>query len=185
MRKNFDAKPWFYPLPVLLVGSYDENGNADLMNAAWGGLYDANKVILCLSAGHKTTKNILEKKAFTISFADADHVAASDYVGLVSANNEPEKLKKAGFHVVKSEQIDAPLFEELPMSLECKLLKATEDGNLIGEIVNISADESILNTDGSIAPEKFCPISFDPIRNVYVKMGDAVGKAFADGAALK
>ncbi len=185
MRKNFEAKPWFYPLPVLLIGTYDENGNADLMNAAWGGLYDANKVVLCLSAGHKTTKNILAKKAFTVSFADAKHVIASDYVGLVSANNEPEKLQKAGFHTVKSEQIDAPLFEELPMTLECRLLKVTEDGNIIGEIVNISADECILNADGTIDPEKLCPISFDPIRNAYVKMGDVVGKAFADGAALK
>lgn len=185
MRKNFDVKPWFYPLPVLLVGSYDESGKADLMNAAWGGLYDANKVVLCLSAGHKTTKNILVKKAFTVSFADAAHVVASDYVGLVSANNEMEKLQKAGFHAVKSEQIDAPLFEELPMTLECRLLKVTEDGNLIGEIVNISADESILDADGTINPEKLCPISFDPIRNVYVKMGDVVGKAFTDGAALK
>ena len=162
MRRNFDEKPWFYPLPVLLVGSYEEHGNADLMNAAWGGLYDANKVILCLSAGHKTTKNILAKKAFTVSFADAKHVIASDYVGLVSANNEPEKLQKAGFHAVKSEQNDAPHFEELPMTLECRLLKVAEDGNLIGEIVNISADESILNEDGSIDPEKLCPISFDP-----------------------
>lgn len=185
MRKNFDAKPWFYPLPVLLVGSYDENENADLMNAAWGGLYDTNKVILCLSAGHKTTKNILESKAFTVSFADAAHVVAADYVGLVSANKESEKLQKAGFHAVKSEQINAPLFEELPMTLECRLLNVTADGNIIGEIVNISADESILNADGAIDPEKLCPISFDPIRNTYVKMGDVVGKAFADGAALK
>lgn len=185
MRKNFEAKPWFYPLPVLLIGTYDENGNADLMNAAWGGLYDANKVILCLSSGHKTTKNILAKKAFTVSFADAKHVVASDYVGLVSANNEPKKLQKAGFHAVKSEQIDAPFFEELPMTLGCKLLRVTEDGNIIGEIVNISADEKILKADGVIDPEKLRPISFDPIRNVYVKMGDIVGKAFADGAALK
>lgn len=185
MRKNFEAKPWFYPLPVLLVGSYDENGNADLMNAAWGGLYDANQVILCLSAGHKTTKNIMAKKAFTVGFADAAHVVAADYVGLVSANTEPEKLQKAGFHAVKSEKVDAPLFEELPMTLECKLLKVTEDGNLIGEIINISADESILNADGAIDPEKLCPISFDPIRNAYVKMGDVVGKAFANGDTLK
>ncbi len=174
-----------YPLPVLLIGTYDENGNADLMNAAWGGLYDADKVILCLSAGHKTTKNILAKKAFTVSFADAEHVTEADYVGLVSANNEPEKLKKAGFNAVKSEKIDAPLFEELPMTLECRLLKVTEDGNIIGEIVNISADESILNASGTIDPEKLCPISFDPIRNIYTKMGAVVGKAFSDGDSLR
>ena len=185
MRKHFRAKPWVYPLPVLLIGTYDENGNADLMNAAWGGLYDADKVILCLSAGHKTTKNILAKKAFTVSFADAAHVVVADYVGLVSANKEPEKLQKAGLHAVKSEYVDAPLFEELPMSLECRLLKVTEDGNIIGEITGISADVKILNEDGTINPEKLCPISFDPIRNVYVKMGEVVGKAFADGAALK
>lgn len=185
MRKNFEAKPWMYPLPVLLIGSYDENGNADLMNAAWGGLYDADKVILCLSAGHKTTKNILGKKAFTVSFADATCVKEADYVGLVSANNEPNKLQKAGFHAVKSEKIDAPLFDELAMTLECKLLKVTDDGNIIGEIVNISADESILNADGTIDPERLCPISFDPIRNAYIKMGEVVGKAFSDGAALK
>lgn len=185
MRKNFGAKPWVYPLPVLLIGTYDENGNADLMNAAWGGLYNANKVVLCLSAGHKTTKNILRKKAFTVSFADAAHVVEADYVGIVSANSEPDKLQKAGFHAVKSEFVDAPLMEELSMTLECKLLKVSEDGNIIGEIVNVSADENILNANGEIEPEKLAPISFDPIRNTYVKMGEVVGKAFSDGAALK
>lgn len=185
MRKNFEAKPWFYPLPVLLIGTYDENGNADLMNAAWGGLYDSNKVVLCLSAGHKTTKNILSQKAFTISFADAAHVVEADYVGLVSANNEPDKLQKAGFHPVKSEIVKAPLIAELPMTLECKLIKMNGDGNIIGEIVGISADETILNENGEIDSEKLAPISFDPIRNAYVKMGEVVGKAFSDGAALK
>lgn len=185
MRKNFGAKPWVYPLPVLLVGTYDENGSADLMNAAWGGLYDENQVILCLSAGHKTTTNILKKKAFTVSFADAAHVTEADYVGIVSANKEPDKVTKAGFHAMQSEFVDAPLIKELPMTLECRLVKQNEDGNIIGEIVNISADESILNGDGMIDPEKLSPLSFDPIRNVYVKMGETAGKAFSDGAALK
>lgn len=185
MRKNFGAKPWVYPLPVLLIGTYDEEGRADVMNAAWGGLYDTNKVVLCLSAGHKTTKNILAKKAFTVSFADAAHVTEADYVGIVSANKEPDKMKKAGFHAVKSEFVDAPLIDELPMTLECKLIKMNEDGNIIGEIVNISADEKILDEDGNISPEKLCPISFDPIRNTYVKMGEVVGNAFKDGEALK
>lgn len=185
MRKNFGTKPWVYPLPVLLVGTYDEEGKADLMNAAWGGLYDVDKVVLCLSAGHKTTKNILEKKAFTVSFADAAHVVEADYVGLVSANSEPDKLAKAGLHTLPSEFVDAPLIEELPMTLECKLIHMNEDGNIVGEIVNISADETILDDTGMIDPDKLCPISFDPIRNVYVKMGETVGKAFSDGAALK
>lgn len=97
MRKNFGTKSWFYPLPVLVIGTYDENGNPDAMNAAWGGLYDADKVVLCLSADHKTTKNIQAKGAFTVSFADAAHAVSADYVGMVSANNEPKKMEKSGF----------------------------------------------------------------------------------------
>ncbi len=185
MRKNFGAKTWFYPLPVLIVGSYDENGNANAMNAAWGGIYDTNRVILSLSEDHKTTKNIKAKKAFTVSFGDAAHVAACDYVGLVSGNDTPDKLKKAGFTTEKNSFVDAPIICELPMTLECRLLKVTEDGNIIGEIVNISADESILGEDGLIDVAKLKPISFDPIHNDYLVLGEKVGNAFEDGNALK
>lgn len=185
MRKNFGTKPWFYPLPVLIIGTYDEEGNADAMNAAWGGLYDANMVELCLSAGHKTTKNIRAKGAFTISFADALHVAACDYVGIVSANDTPDKLKKAGFTTEKSAFVDAPIIRELPMALECKLVKITEDGNIIGEIVNVNAEESILGEDGLIDASKMRAIAFDPVHNGYLVLGEKVGNAFSDGNALK
>lgn len=158
MRKNFGTKSWFYPLPVLIVSTYDENGMPDAMNAAWGGLYDADKVVLCLSANHKTTSNIKAKKAFTVSFADASHVAEADYVGMVSANQVPDKLEKSGLHTTKSEFVDAPIIEEFPLALECKLLKITEDGNIIGQIVNVSADEGILNDSGSLDMEKFRPL---------------------------
>lgn len=185
MRKNFGKKPWMYPLPVLIVATYDKDGNADAMNAAWGGIYDTGQVVLCLSAGHKTTKNILEKGAFTVSFADAAHVAAADYVGLVSGNNEEQKLEKAGFHTFKSGAVDAPVIAELPMTLECRLVKRNEDGNIIGEIVNVSADECILGEDGLIDVEKLQPISFDPVHNDYRKLGEKVGNAFQDGNALR
>lgn len=185
MRKNFGKQTWFYPLPVLVIGSYDKDGKADAMNAAWGGIYDRNKVILCLSAGHKTTANIKDREAFTVSFADAAHMTEADYVGLVSAHDMPDKLEKAGFHTIKSEFVDAPVFDELPMALECRLLKINEDGNLIGEIVNVSAEERILAEDGTIDPAKLQAISFDPVHNTYLKMGDKVGNAFHDGAALK
>lgn len=184
MRKNFGTKSWFYPLPVLIVGTYNEDGTADAMNAAWGGLYDADKVILCLSAGHRTTKNIQARGAFTVSFADAAHVVPSDYVGMVSANSEPQKIAKSGFHTVKSGFVDAPLIDELPVALECQLLKVNEDGNIIGRIVNVSADESVL-TDGSIDLAKFRPLSFEPVHNRYHVLGEAVGHAFQDGTALK
>lgn len=185
MRKNFGTKSWFYPLPVLIVGTYGEDGQADAMNAAWGGLYDADKVVLCLSAGHKTTANIKKRGAFTVSFADKANLAASDYVGIVSANTEPKKMEKSGFHTTKSQFVDAPLIDELPVALECRLLKITEDGNIIGQIVNVSADESVLDAEGSLDFAKFRPISFEPAHNAYHVLGEKVGRAFHDGAALK
>lgn len=103
MRKNFGAKPILYPQPVFIVGSYDESGTPDAMNAAWGGISESNEISMCLSAGHKTVKNILKRKAFTVSMATADTVVACDFVGLVSANDTADKLEKAGFHTVKSE----------------------------------------------------------------------------------
>ncbi len=185
MRKNFGKKTWFYPLPVLIIGSYDENGKADAMNAAWGGIYDSDKVVLCLSENHKTTQNIKKRGAFTVSFADTAHVVEADYVGLVSANEVEDKLERAGFHTTKSEFVDAPLIDELPMTLECKLIKVNEDGNIIGEIVNVNADDSVLGEDGMIDATKLQAISYDPIHNTYVKMGEKVGKAFSDGANLE
>ena len=185
MRKNFGKKTWFYPLPVLIIGSYDENGKADAMNAAWGGIYDSDKVVLCLSENHKTTQNIKKRGDFTVSFADTAHVVEADYVGLVSANEVEDKLERAGFHTTKSEFVDAPLIDELPMTLECKLIKVNEDGNIIGEIVNVNADDSVLGEDGMIDATKLQAISYDPIHNTYVKMGEKVGNAFSDGANLE
>ena len=185
MRKNFGSKPWLYPQPVLIITTYNEDGTADAMNAAWGGLYEADMVELCLSEGHKTTENIRKKGAFTVSFADAAHVAASDYVGIVSAHTEPKKMEKSGFHVTKSEFVDAPVIDELPVALECRLIKFNEDGNIIGQIVNVSVDESVLGEDGKIDMTKFHPISFEPVHNAYHVLGEKVGNAFKDGAALK
>lgn len=167
------------------IGTYDENGKANAMNAAWGGIYDTNHVVLCLSASHKTTKNIKAKGAFTISFADASHVTEADYVGIASANDTADKMERAGFHTMKSEYVDAPVIDELPMTLECRLVKFNEDGNIIGEIVNVSADERVLGDDGLVDSEKLQAISYDPVHNVYLKTGEKVGNAFKDGRFLK
>lgn len=186
MRKNFGAKPYTYPQPVLIIVSYDENGTADAMNAAWGGISDNTQISMCLSAGHKTVKNILARQAFTVSMADAAHVVECDYVGIVSANDVPDKLTKAGFHTTKSEFVDAPLIDELPMALECKLISYDEEScRLVGEIVNVSADERVLSADGKIDPDKLEPITFDPVNNTYLKLGAKVGNAFKDGMKLK
>ena len=185
MRKNFGAQTWMYPMPVLIVGTYDENGKPDAMNAAWGGIYETNQIMLCLSASHRTTKNIKEKGAFTVSFATAKTVVPSDYVGIVSAHNTPDKMEKSGLHAEKSTLVDAPLFQEYPMTLECKLVKFNEDGIVVGEIVNVSADESVLGEDGKIAVEKLEPIAFDSVSHAYHKLGEKVGNAFSDGNQLK
>lgn len=186
MRKNFGAKTILYPMPVLIIGSYDENGNPDAMNAAWGGISDDAQISICVSASHKTTKNIVKRGAFTVSVAGEANVVASDYVGIVSGNTEPQKIEKAGWHAIKSDFVDAPLFEEIPMALECKLISYDEKScRLVGEIVNVCADEKILDADGNIDPEKFNPITFDPVHNTYRKLGDVVGKAFSDGKKLK
>lgn len=185
MRKNFGKKPWMYPQPVLIIGTYDEEGNPDAMNAAWGGMYGVDQIMLCLSEGHKTTQNIKNQGEFTVSFADAAHVAQADYLGLVSANDVPDKLERAGLHTVRSEFVNAPLIEEFPMALECKLLKVNEDGVIIGEIVNVSADESILSESGAVDAEKLMPISFDPAGEAYFKVSGKVGNAFSDGAKFK
>lgn len=186
MRKNFGAKPFMYPMPVLIIASYDESGVPDAMNAAWGGISDYEEISMCLSSGHKTVKNIIKRKAFTVSMADASHVVECDYVGVVSANKAPNKLEKAGFHVSKSDIVDAPLIDELPMALECEMIDYNEEtGILRGKIVNVCADEKILDENGKIDPQKLQPITFDPVNNAYLKLGEKVGDAFKDGLQLK
>ncbi len=185
MRKNFGAKPWLYPMPVLMIGTYDENGIPNVMNAAWGGIYDWTQVMVSLADDHKTTENIRRTGAFTVSFATAGTVVSCDYVGIVSANDVPDKFERAGFHAVKSEYVNAPVIEELPMTLECRLAKFNEDGICIGEIVNVSADESILDENGRIDVKRLDPICFDGVSNAYLRLGEKAGQAFSDGKKLK
>ena len=185
MRKNFGAKAYTYPQTVLIIASYDENGNADAMNAAWGGISDDKEISMCLSAEHKTVKNILERKAFTVSMGDAGHVEACDYVGLVSGNKVPDKLKKAGFTITKSELVDAPIINELAVCVECRMISYDEKTcRMVGEIVNVSVDESAM-TDGKVDITKVAPITFDPFNNAYHVIGEKVGNAFCDGVKLK
>ena len=186
MRKNFGVKTWLYPMPVLIVGTYDENGNPDAMNAAWGGIHDTNQIGVCIDPGHKTAENLRARRCFTVAVADAAHMAECDYVGLVSAHDEPDKLRKANFHAVRSEFVDAPLIGELPMALECRLVSYDDKtGCAVGEIVNVSADEKILDAEGKIDPAKLRPLTFDPIHHFYRELGAVAGEAFKAGLKLK
>lgn len=185
MRKNFGSKSWLYPMPVLIVAAYDEEGKPNAMNAAWGGIFTDDHIGICISEGHKTTKNILATRAFTVSMATAEQLAACDYVGIVSGNKEPEKFAKAGFTATRSERVNAPIISELPMTLECEVVSYdVESNHLVGRIVNVSADERIL-TDGKIDYRKLHPITYDPINHHYIELGEIVGNAFSDGKHLK
>lgn len=181
-RINFGAKPWAFPMPVLIIGTYDENGVPNAMNAAWGCITDSAEISISMS-NHKTTENFSKTGAFTVAFATEDTVVVCDYVGVESASKVTNKFEKAGFTAVKSDNVNAPIINELPMSLECKV-KSFEQGILVGEIVNINADESIL-TNGVIDYKKLKPITYDPVTHDYVALGKAVGKAFSDGMKLK
>lgn len=183
MRKSLGAKPYIYPQPVLIIATYDENKNPDAMNAAWGGISDSHEIMLSLSSSHKTVKNILNGSDLTISIATTKYVTECDYVGVVSANDEPHKIEKSGFHTIQSENVNAPIIEELPLTLECKM-KSYQDEIMYVEIINVSVDESIL-TDNQIDVIKLQPITYDPVGHTYIQLGQKVGKAFSDGFQLK
>ena len=184
MRKNFGPKPMLYPMPVFIIGAYNPDGTPNAMNAAWGGMADTQLVSICLGE-HRTTRNILERKAFTVSMADVRNVIPADYVGIVSGDKVPDKLEKVGWHVIRSEFVDAPLIAELPMALECELVSYDEGtGLLIGKVLNVCAEEAIL-TEGVIDLSKFHPITYDPSCHGYYVLGEKVGNAFSDGKKLK
>lgn len=182
MRKNLGKKLTFLPLPVLIIGTYDEKGNANLMNAAWGVQYDDNQIEITLS-NHKTTDNLEKTKEFTVSFATKDTLKISDYFGVVSGYKE-NKILKSGVHVEKSEYVNAPIVLEYPLTLECRV-NSFIDGHLVGDIVNVSVDENYLKSDGSIGVDKMEIITFDSSSNSYRVLGEVVGKAFKDGLSLK
>ncbi len=185
MRKNFGVKPMVYPMPVFIIGTYDENGVPNAMNAAWGGITEEDEITICVSADHKTTENFTRTGAFTVSMATADFVKECDYVGIVSGNKVKDKLERCGLHTVKSELVDAPIITELPMALECRVKSYDADScRLVGEIVNVSCDEEYL-TDGKIDPAKLRPITYDSANHTYRVIGDIVGKAFSDGLIFK
>ena len=169
------------PQPCVMIATWDENKQPDVMMAAWAGQLDYKQIVISLSK-HKTTDNLEKTGAFTVSFADERTVAESDYFGLVSGNKVPDKVARVGFTVTPSPNVDAPIINEYPLTLECKVV-SFEDGMLIGEVINQSADESIL-TDGKIDLAKLKPIVFDAAGMCYRSLGEVVGQAWGSGKAF-
>lgn len=184
-KVNFGVKPYLFPMPVLMIATYCEDGRVDVMNMAWGGICDNNKVALNITESHMTAKNIKERGAFTISIADVDHLAESDFFGTASANRMPDKFERTGMHALKSSYVDAPVIEEYPVTLECQVasIQKDEEGfRVVGEIVNVLVDDKVLDANGKVDPTKINAFAFDQFQNGYYKIGGKVGDAWKSGA---
>lgn len=181
MKQSFD-KGFFAPHPVLIIGTYDETGAPDAMNAAWGGQAGGNQIAISLSP-HKTTDNIRLNQEFTVAFATAEQIAACDYVGIVSGNKVPDKLAKCGFTVTRSDKVNAPVIDQLPVTVECRVVALQEEFNetrVVAEIVGMKADEAVL-TDGKVDFGKLHLVVFDTVARCYRAVGDSVGQAWGVG----
>ena len=187
MKKDIDTKNALFPMPVVVVATYDEKGKIDAMTAAWAMISASDKITLCLDESHKTTKNIRAVKAFTVSIADKAHMAEADFFGIVSGHKMKDKFERSGCHATKSEHVNAPIIEEFPVVMECELAEIVETENLhviVGTIVNAQADEKVLNRKGQITTSKIKPMVFDQFHNNYYGVGRKIGKAWHEGAVI-
>lgn len=184
MKKSIGVSSNLFPMPVLMIATYDENEKVDVMNMAWGGICARNMVALNISEGHKTTKNMRLHGAFTLSVANVATMNASDYFGIVSGNDVEDKFERTGMHAVKSTRVDAPIVEEYPLTLECRVVEFQDTVyglRVLGEIVNTLADESVLDQDGTVDPSKLNALIFDTFQHGYYAVGEKVGQAWENG----
>ena len=187
MRKKLKTTEGIFPMPVLMVATYNEDGSVNVMNAAWGMMQGRDRVALKLNQTRKTVQNIKARGAFTISIADAKHVEEADYFGVVSGNQVSNKFEKSGLTASQSEMVDAPVINEFPLCLECEFIEY-QDGEygcgVIGKVVNVTADESVM-IDDKVDISLVNAIAFDPYTHGYYKVGERVGEAFQDGLKRK
>ena len=187
MRKTIKTTEAIFPMPVLMIATYNDDGSVNVMNAAWGTMLDRDQVILNLTETHKTVKNIKARKAFTVSIADAKHVVEADYFGVVSGNNTPNKFENSGLTATKSEKVDAPIINEFPICMECEFIEY-QNGEygcgVIGKVINVTADEKVMNGE-NVDVNLLGAIAFDPYTHGYYKVSERVGNAFKDGLQLK
>ena len=187
MKKDIKVTEAIFPMPVLMIATYNDDGSIDVMNAAWGTMLERDHVILNLTETHKTVQNIKKRKAFTVSIADSKHVVQADYFGVVSANNVEDKFERSGLTSTPSTLVDAPIVNEFPICMECEFVEYQDDKSgcgVIGKVVNVTADEKVMNGD-NVDVELVNAIAFDPYTHGYYKVTNRVGEAFKDGLKLK
>ena len=187
MKKNLGLERAVFPMPVLMVAAYDENGKVNVMNAAWGMICAMDKIMLFIDEEHKTTQNILKTRAFTVSLADKDHMDVADYFGMASGNKVPDKFERTGYTAIKSEFVNAPIIDEFPVVMECELAEIIERGDIyavVGKIVNTAVEEKVLDEKGKVDPLKLNALIFDQFRHGYYVAGEKVGQAWNAGKGL-
>lgn len=187
MRTKLELTEGIFPMPVLMIATYNDDGSIDVMNAAWGTMQARGTVALNLTETHKTVENIKARKAFTVSIADADHMVEADFFGDVSGKTEPDKFAKSGLTASKAEFVDAPVVNEFPICMECEFVEYQHNEygcGVIGKVVNITADDKVM-VNGKIDMSLVNAIAFDPYTHGYYKVSERVGEAFSDGLKLK
>lgn len=187
MKKDLGVMPAIFPMPVLMVASYDQNGTVQVMNAAWGMTCEMDKIALFLDESHATTKAIKQSKAFTVSIADKEHMDVADYFGIATGNKMPDKFAKSGYHAEKSKKVNAPVIQEFPVTLECELAEITNTENVkavVGKIVNVLADEKVLSENGKVDPLKLNALIFDQFQRDYYVATEKVGQAWNAGKEI-
>lgn len=187
MKKELGVHPYLFPMPVLMIATYDENGKVDVMNMAWGGICGSDAVSLNIGENHKTSKNIKVNKAFTLSIADIDHIEAADFFGIASANKMEDKFERSGLTATKSTKVNAPIVNEFPLTLECEAIECRNESygfHVIGKIKGVLAEESVLDDNGKVNPTKLNAFLFDQFQNGYYAIGEKVGQAWDAGMGL-
>lgn len=187
MKKELDVHPYLFPMPVLMIATYGDDNVVDVMNMAWGGICAENMVSLNIDEDHKTSENIKKRGAFTLSIADIPHIEAADFFGIASGNKMPDKFERSGLSAVKSEKVDAPIVQEFPLTLECRVIEDKMEvygHHIIGEIVGVLADEAVLDEKGKVEAAKLNAFVFDQFRSGYYAIGEKVGQAWHTGAPL-
>ena len=187
MKKELGVHPWLYPMPTYMIGTYNEDDTVDVMMMAWGGICAEDMVALNLEEDHKTVANLKARKAFTLAVPGADTIRESDFFGIASANKMPDKFARSGLHADKSSRVDAPVIAEYPLTLECEVVEMQEQPyglRVLGRIVNVLADEKVLDEKGKVDAGKLNAFAFDQMRNGYYAMGEKAGQAWNAGAGL-
>ena len=187
MKKELGVNPFLFPMPVLMIATYGDGNTVDVMNMAWGGICAEDMVSLNIGEEHKTSENIKKTKAFTLSIADIDHLEAADFFGIATGNKMDDKFERSGLTAIKSEKVNAPIVAEFPLTLECEVVECKNEVygfHVLGRIVGVLAEESVLDEKNKVDPKKLNAFVFDQFQHGYYAIGEKVGQAWRSGAKL-